>query len=79
MKTDTMATCSESGWPSIGEFYAHKDIFITGATGFVGKCLLEKLLRGVPDVGRLFVLVRSKKEKCAQERVDALLQSTVSE
>ena len=72
-----MATASESGWPSIGEFYSHKDVFITGATGFLGKCLVEKLLRSVPDIGRLIVLVRPKKGKSVQDRVTDMLGSKV--
>ena len=59
------------------DFYAQKDIFITGATGFMGKCLVEKLLRSVPEIGRLLVLVRPKKGKTARDRVDELLSSRV--
>jgi FlaA1/EpsC-like NDP-sugar epimerase len=33
-----------SSIPSIPEFYRDKCIFITGATGFMGKALVEKLL-----------------------------------
>ena len=25
-------------WPSITEFYTDRDIFVTGGTGFMGKC-----------------------------------------
>jgi FlaA1/EpsC-like NDP-sugar epimerase len=30
--------------PNVSEWYTDKNIFITGATGFIGKVLLEKLL-----------------------------------
>ena len=40
-----------SEWPSIVEFYNGRDVFITGATGFMGKCLVEKLLRSIPVRG----------------------------
>ncbi len=70
-------TASEMGWPGMKEFYSHKDILITGATGFMGKCLAEKVLRSVPDVGRVIVLVRPKKGKTAQKRLDSLVSSKV--
>ncbi len=69
---------TETDMPSVAEFYRHKDIFITGATGFLGKCLLEKLLRSVPDVGRIMILTRPKKGKTVKERVDAIMASKVS-
>ena len=65
-------------WPSITEFYTNKNIFITGATGFMGKCLLEKLLRSIPGEGKIFVLVRQKKGKSSQERVQDLTSTKVS-
>jgi len=42
------------------KFYEGQNIFVTGATGFLGKVLLEKLLPACPDVGNIFVLVRPK-------------------
>jgi long-chain acyl-CoA synthetase len=44
-------------------------IFITGATGFVGKVLVEKLLWSIPEVDRLLLLVRPSAEAGAEERV----------
>ena len=59
-------------WPAIPEFYAGRSIFITGATGFMGKCLLEKILRDLPEVEQVYILIRPKKEKSIQERVEDL-------
>jgi glycerol-3-phosphate O-acyltransferase/nucleoside-diphosphate-sugar epimerase len=39
-------------------FFPRKQLFITGSTGFLGKVVLEKLLREVPDVGKIFLLIR---------------------
>ena len=65
------------GWPGVAEFYAHKEVFITGATGFMGKCLVEKLLRSVPELGRLFILVRPKRGKPVKDRIDDMLRGKV--
>ncbi|GGE68547.1 hypothetical protein GCM10011533_21150 [Streptosporangium jomthongense] len=35
-----------------------KQILITGTTGFLGKVVLEKLIRAVPDIGGIHLLVR---------------------
>lgn len=77
MVQPAMASLSETQWPSIPEFYAQRDVFITGATGFMGKCLVEKLLRSLPDIGRLLLLVRPKKGKTEKERIDDMLSSKV--
>lgn len=63
--------------PTIPEFYAGRDIFITGGTGFMGKILVEKLLFSCPDVARIFLLVRPRRDKDAQQRVADLLQQPV--
>lgn len=46
---------------SIAEFYGGKNILITGATGFMGKVLVEKLLRDCGDVKCIYILVRMKR------------------
>ncbi len=44
----------------IAKFLAGKRILITGATGFLGQPLIEKILWSAPDVERIFVLIRPK-------------------
>lgn len=46
-----------------------KHVFITGATGFVGKVLVEKILRSVPNVGKIYLLVRAQKGSTAAQRM----------
>ncbi|KAG5685053.1 hypothetical protein PVAND_014255 [Polypedilum vanderplanki] len=55
---------------SVQEFYKNKTIFITGGSGFMGKVLIEKLLYSCSDVKELIILMRPKKGKTAQERVE---------
>ncbi|MBW4935814.1 fatty acyl-CoA reductase [Marinobacter sp. F4206] len=38
-----------------------KHVLITGTTGFLGKVVLEKLIRAVPDIGGIHLLVRGNK------------------
>ncbi|GAB0091731.1 Fatty acyl-CoA reductase [Sergentomyia squamirostris] len=54
-------------------FYHDSVIFITGGTGFLGKVLVEKLLRKFP-IKRLYLLIRSKNNLTVQERLDCLFQ-----
>lgn len=63
---------------SIQKFYDGQSIFITGGTGFVGKLLIEKLLRGCPGISRIYVLIRKKKEKNVLQRTKELLNDSVS-
>jgi fatty acyl-CoA reductase len=52
----------------IAESLAGKRIAITGATGFVGTALVERLLRGAPDC-ELILLVRDGKRTKSDQRV----------
>jgi glyceronephosphate O-acyltransferase len=53
----------------IPQFYAGKRILLTGATGFVGKVALEKILRSLPDVAVVYVFIRPSKGKSPQKRL----------
>ncbi|XP_076910498.1 fatty acyl-CoA reductase 2, chloroplastic-like [Bidens hawaiensis] len=46
-----------------------KGFFVTGATGFLGKVFIEKILRTVPDVGKIYILIKAKNAKAAMERL----------
>ena len=52
-------------------------MFITGATGFMGKVLVEKLLRSCPDIGRLYLLMRPLPGKDAAHRLQELINNQV--
>lgn len=56
-------------------FYADKTIFLTGATGFVGKVVLEKFLRTCGNYKRIYVMVRPKKGKTNQQRLEEIFAS----
>ncbi|XP_035228871.1 putative fatty acyl-CoA reductase CG5065 isoform X2 [Stegodyphus dumicola] len=61
----------------ISDFYKDRSVFITGVTGFVGKVLLEKLLRACSSVKTVYVLLRTKDGMDPRQRLDELLTSQV--
>nr|MDQ6922079.1 SDR family oxidoreductase [Candidatus Dormibacteraeota bacterium] len=54
----------------IEEGLAGKTILITGSTGFLGKSLVEKLLRSVPSVARVNLAIRSSARRTAHDRLE---------
>ncbi|XP_058799063.1 putative fatty acyl-CoA reductase CG8306 [Phymastichus coffea] len=61
----------------VEEYFRNKNIFITGGTGFVGLCLIEKILRDCPDVNNIYMLIRSKKGKKPQDRLQDIVKNSV--
>ncbi|XP_034946741.1 fatty acyl-CoA reductase wat-like [Chelonus insularis] len=53
----------------ITEFFTGCNIFVTGGSGFVGKVLVEKLLRTCPKLKKIYLLMRPKKGKTPQDRL----------
>ncbi|XP_017245121.1 fatty acyl-CoA reductase 2, chloroplastic [Daucus carota subsp. sativus] len=53
----------------IVKYLQGKGFLITGATGFLAKVLIEKILRTVPDVGKIYLLIKAKNKEAANERM----------
>ncbi|XP_003745037.1 fatty acyl-CoA reductase 1 [Galendromus occidentalis] len=58
---------------TIPQFFSGKNVFITGISGFLGKVLMEKILRSCPDVGAVYVLLREKRGVSSQQRIEGIL------
>ncbi|HET7465804.1 MAG TPA: HAD-IB family hydrolase [Candidatus Dormibacteraeota bacterium] len=54
----------------IAEALKGKTILVTGTTGFLGKSIVEKTLRAVPEVGRINLAIRSSARRPAAERLE---------
>ncbi|XP_020817299.1 fatty acyl-CoA reductase wat-like isoform X2 [Drosophila serrata] len=54
----------------IQDFYKDKVVFLTGATGFLGKVIIAKLLRAT-DVKRIYAMARPKRNLDIQARFQA--------
>lgn len=62
---------------NIAQYYEGRSVFITGATGFMGKVLVEKLLRSCPGVVNLYLLMRPAKGKDVKCRLQELIDNQV--
>nr|XP_018903111.1 PREDICTED: putative fatty acyl-CoA reductase CG5065 [Bemisia tabaci] len=63
----------------IANFFDGRHILITGATGFIGKVLVEKLLRSCPKLSKIYLLMRPKKGVDIQTRLKNLLDTEIFE
>jgi fatty acyl-CoA reductase len=62
---------------SINEYYSGKSVLITGATGFVGKLLIEKLLYSCDKIAKIYCLIRDKNGHSGEERLNEITSSKV--
>lgn len=60
----------------ICEFYRDKTILITGSTGFVGKVVLDKIIRMQPNFRKIYVMIREKKNMSLAERFEQQIFSS---
>lgn len=64
---------------SVSESFAYKTVLITGASGELGKILLEKLMFDVDEIASIYILFRSKRENSFQERFEKFKMSATFE
>lgn len=61
------------------EWYRGRSVFITGATGFMGKVLMEKLLYSYADMKNIYILIRSKRGRTVEQRIEDMWKLPVKE
>src|SRR4051812_38383113 len=61
---------------SIQRTLAGRHILFTGASGFLGKVWLSMMLAKVPDVGRIYLLLRGKKGQPASVRFEQMINDS---
>lgn len=59
----------------IQSFYKGKTILITGGTGLMGKVLIEKLLYSCDQLQKIYILIRPKRGKNPELRLDMMFKS----
>lgn len=70
---------SASSGSEINSFYKDRSVFVTGGTGFMGKVLIEKLLYSCSDIKEIFILMRPKKGRVPESRIEDMFKLPVSE
>ncbi|WP_119066934.1 HAD-IB family hydrolase [Rubrobacter indicoceani] len=55
---------------SMREAYRGKSVLLTGGTGFLGTAMVEKILRSLPSIEKLYLLVRPSGSKSGQRRIE---------
>lgn len=58
------------------QLFDGRSVFITGASGFIGSVLLEKLLRCYPGIKSIYIIMRTKKDQSPEERLNKSLLSS---
>ncbi|PNF28234.1 hypothetical protein B7P43_G07537 [Cryptotermes secundus] len=58
----------------VAEFFRGRAVLVTGASGFMGKVLVEKLLYSCSDLRAIYILMRKKRNKAPEVRTEEMLK-----
>lgn len=61
--------CAPVEHSEVARMFEGRSILITGASGFIGRVLLEKLLRCYTGIVKIYILLRTKKNESPAERL----------
>jgi len=61
---------------SVRASLAGKQILLIGTTGFIGKVWLAKLLKEIPEVGKIHLLIRRQRSTTAQRRFEKIVEES---
>lgn len=70
---------SQSEVSGVATFYSGLSVLVTGATDLLGKCIVEKLIRGCPNIKKVGVLLRTKDQENFEEKCQDYLKDGVSD
>lgn len=59
------------------KWYSGRSVFITGGTGYMGKVLIEKLLRECDDIKYIYLLCRPKRGFSPNARIEQIRKLAV--
>jgi fatty acyl-CoA reductase len=61
---------------SVRTAFRGKHVLLIGVTGFIGKVWLVNTLMDLPDIGRIYLLIRRQKSNPAQSRFEKLVEES---
>jgi long-chain acyl-CoA synthetase len=61
---------------SVRSAFSGKHVMLIGVTGFIGKVWLANTLMDLPDIGRIYLLIRRQKSNPAQKRFQKLVEES---
>ena len=67
---------TQSGPLSVRRTLAGRNILLIGVTGFIGKVWLAQLLSEVPQIGKIYLLIRRQRTTTAQRRFEKLFEES---
>jgi fatty acyl-CoA reductase len=61
---------------SVRQTLAGKRVMLIGVTGFIGKVWLANTLMDLPEIGKLYLLIRRQKSSSAQKRFERIIEGS---